>query len=184
MTAERKPSALWPPMIRPAEERDLQALPALENSAGMLFTEIPELAWLADGEDLSVSRYRELVAQGYSWVAVDPGHHAIAFLCATVEEDELHIWEVGVRRDMQRRGIGRQLIGQALRSALHNGLCSITLTTFRDVPWNAPFYSNLGFEMLEGAAMGDRLRTLLEAEVERGLPLKSRCAMRLRLCHP
>jgi GNAT superfamily N-acetyltransferase len=167
--------------VRPAEERDLEALPTLENSAGMLFREIAALAWLADGEDLAISRYRELLTDGASWVAVDAEDRPIGFLCASVESDALHIWEVGVRRDLQRLGIGRGLIMRAIEAAHRNGLPAVTLTTFRDVPWNAPFYTKLGFETLAGTAVGDRLKALLNAEVDRGLPLELRCAMRLKL---
>lgn len=180
MTAEQSPVD-WTPIIRPVEEGDLEALPALENSAGTLFREVPELAWLADGDDLSVSRYRELAADGASWVAVDAADRPIAFLCGSIEPDALHIWEFGVRRDLQRRGVGRLLIGRAIEAAVSSGLSAITLTTFRDVPWNAPLYQKLGFEILEGAAIGERLLALLKDEIRRGLPIKLRCAMRLGL---
>jgi GNAT superfamily N-acetyltransferase len=181
MKAGRKSQADWALIVRPAEERDLDALQALENSAGMLFREIPTLAWLADGEDLPISRYRELLADGASWVAVDEGDRPIGFLCASIETDALHIWEVGVRRDWQRQGIGRSLIVRAIHAARRSDLPAVTLTTFRDVPWNAPFYANLGFETLAGTQVGNRLKALLSAEVDCGLPLESRCAMRLKL---
>jgi len=57
--------------IRIAKDRDAQALPDIERSAGQVFREIPELAWIADDEDLTVERHRELIAKGTSWVAVD-----------------------------------------------------------------------------------------------------------------
>jgi hypothetical protein len=52
-------------------------------------------------------------------------------------------------------------------------LRSLTLTTFTDVPWNAPWYSRLGFELESCDA---RLSALVLMEVERGLP--RRCGMR------
>ena len=36
--------------------------------------------------------------------------------------------------------------------ALH--LPAVTLTTFRDVPWNAPFYARLGFRVIEALSPG------------------------------
>lgn len=167
--------------IRAAEARDAEALPTLENSAGTLFRSFPSLEWLADSEDLPVERYRELIAQGANWVAVDPDERPIAFLCGSVEEDELHIWELGVRRDLQRFGIGRSLLLAAIHEARWRSLAAVTLTTFRDVPWNAPFYARLGFEQLAGEAIGNRLERVLRADAERGLPIHDRCAMRLRL---
>jgi GNAT superfamily N-acetyltransferase len=172
-------SVIW--AIRRAEAEDADALPALENSAGTVFRDIPALAWLADGEDLPVERYREFIAGGASWVAVDMNDKPIAFLSGSIEGDALHIWELGVRRDLQRLGIGRALLHAAIREARCRDLVSVTLTTFREVPWNAPFYERLGFERLVGEAIGDRLKRVLRADAERGLPVDARCAMRLWL---
>jgi N-acetylglutamate synthase-like GNAT family acetyltransferase len=47
-----------------------------------------------------------------------------------------------------RKRIGRQLIACVADHARTLGLTSLTLTTFRDVPWNAPFYARLGFEYI------------------------------------
>ncbi len=58
---------------------------------------------------------------------------------------------------------------------------ALTLTTFRDVPWNAPLYQRLGFELLTGPEIGERLARILVGEAERGLPGDRRCAMRLLL---
>jgi hypothetical protein len=41
---------------------------------------------------------------------------------------------------------------------------ALTLTTFRDVPWNAPYYARLGFVMLGPAELGPELRDLIERE--------------------
>jgi hypothetical protein len=57
----------------------------------------------------------------------------------------------------------------------------VTLTTFRDVIWNEPFYKRLGFRTLRDDEMDERLAELLRQEAERGLPEGSRCAMRLDL---
>jgi N-acetylglutamate synthase-like GNAT family acetyltransferase len=78
-----------------------------------------------------------------------------------------------VRGDVQNRGIGRQLIHAAEIFARERHLESLTLTTFSDVRWNAPWYSRTGFEISVG---DERLTALVRAEIERGLP--RRCAMR------
>jgi ribosomal protein S18 acetylase RimI-like enzyme len=61
-----------------------------------------------------VERYRELIAQGTSWVAVDSHDQPIGFLSAEILTDELHIWELAVRLDQQRSGHGRALIARAI----------------------------------------------------------------------
>ena len=54
----------------------------------------------------------------------------------------------------------------------------VTLTTFRDVAWNAPFYAAMGFEILPDSALSDRLRKILRDEGAHGIPIERRVAMR------
>ena len=60
-----------------------------------------------------------------------------------------------------------------------SGLSSLTLTTFRDVPWTAPFYARLGFDYV--TELTPELRQKREDETAHGLAFDSRCAMRLPL---
>ena len=79
------------------------------------------------------------------------------------------------------QGIGRRLIDAAIAAARVRGLSAVTLTTFRHVPWNAPYYQRLGFETLAAHQLNQRLAIILKGEVEAGLPGDRRCAMRLNL---
>lgn len=166
--------------IRIARETDAPWLPVLEHSAGESFRAISELAWIADGEDRSAGWYRELLARGASWLAVERGD-PVGFLAAEVIGRELHIWEFAVRQDRQRCGHGRALFGAALADARARELDAITLTTFRDVSWNEALYQRLGFVTLDRGQAGARLEAVLAAEIERGLPAARRCAMRLAM---
>jgi len=56
-----------------------------------------------------------------------------------------------------------------------------TLSTLRDVPWNAPFYGKLGFRILVERELTQTLRELLESEARLGLPMKNRVLMRREL---
>ncbi|MDR3399905.1 MAG: GNAT family N-acetyltransferase [Pandoraea sp.] len=167
--------------IRVATPDDAPALPRVDRSAGELFRLLPELAWLADGAGMPVARHRELIMKGVAWVAVDQDDKPVAFLEAEVFGDELHVWEVSVHRDWQSRGLGRALMAAASGHAAHTGLAALTLTTFRDVPWNGPFYTRLGFVPIAAPDLSERLRKVLAHEVAAGLPEARRCAMRQRV---
>lgn len=170
--------------IRPARAGDADALPDIEQSAGLAFRAIPELAWLADGDNVSPQRHRELIAEGTCWIAVDDKDRPVGFLSAGIEGETLHIWEFDVRLNRQGSGIGRALLERAIKDARRRGLAAVTLTTFRDVAWNAPFYRKFGFHILEGAEIDERLASLLSGEAEHGMPAARRCAMRLELAKP
>jgi len=162
--------------IRVAEFEDAHALPAVERSAGMRFRSIPDLAFLADGDDRPVEWHRHHIAQGTEWVALSETEEIVGFLAAEIVGRELHIWELAVRYDMQNQGIGRKLIDTACAFARRRDLRSLTLTTFSNAPWNAPWYERLGFVRSRD---DERLAALVRAESELGWP--SRCAMRKTL---
>lgn len=167
--------------FRRAIEADADVIPELEQSAGLLFRTDQELAWLADADNLPADRYREIIAEGWSWIAENIEGHATAFLAATLEDRELHIWELGVRIECQLRGIGRQLMQRLIAQATQGRISAVTLTTFRDLPWNMPFYQSIGFEPVAPENLDPRLAALLAAEIKKGLPAARRCAMRRML---
>jgi GNAT superfamily N-acetyltransferase len=167
--------------IRPTRPEEAALLPAVERSAGQAFRAYPDLAWLADGDDLPVEHHVLRIVQGLSWVAVERADAPFAFLIAERHDDALHIEELDVRQDRQGQGVGRALLGHVVAWAREQSLGAITLTTFREVAWNAPFYAREGFRMVEGEALNMRLKALLASEADRGLKPEGRCAMRLDL---
>jgi len=168
-------------LIRLARPSEANLLPAIERSAGQLFRTLPDLAWIADDRVAEPEDYAELIALGLVWVAVDDDDRPVGMVAAETEEASLHIHELDVGAPDQGRGLGRALLTVALEAARQRGLADLTLTTFRDVAWNAPFYERFGFRILEPHDTPPRLTGKLEAEIARGLPADRRCAMRLSL---
>ncbi|MBO4146732.1 GNAT family N-acetyltransferase [Enterobacter ludwigii] len=164
--------------VRPTRCDDVYALPAIERAAGERFRRYPELAWLAEGEVISAEQHLEYAERGQSWLAL-ANDRPVGFILTEAHSSSLFIVELSVDLDWQGKGIGRQLIACVADHARKLGLTSLTLTTFRDVPWNAPFYARLGFEQI--AELTPELRQKREDEAAHGLAYESRCAMRLSL---
>lgn len=167
-------------MIRPTRPDETHLLPAIERSAGMAFSAIPELAWVAADDVLSAEEHRRLARAGTSWVAELDGH-PVGFACAECVGADLHVHEVAVRRDLQGQGLGTRLMRSVEAHARKTDLARLTLTTFRDVPWNEPFYRRLGFSIVAPDALDDRLRRVLDEEAAAGFPSAMRCAMQMSL---
>jgi GNAT superfamily N-acetyltransferase len=164
-------------VIRLAETRDLPLLPAIEFSAASAFEgrDVPsDLFTMVSYADDWVPQ----LAAKTLWVAEIDGT-VCAFLAASRHGGRLHIDEVDVRREAQGRGVGRRLMNHAIAWARRRKLGELTLTTFLDVPWNAPFYRSLGFEAWAEGEAPPELIAKVAAEKARGL--KNRCAMRLVL---
>lgn len=164
--------------VRPTRPGDVTALPAIERAAGERFRDYPELAWLAEGEVISAEQHLDYAERGLSWLAL-ANDQPVGFILAELHASSLFIVELSVHLDWQGKGIGRRLIACVADQARKRGLASLTLTTFRDVPWNAPFYARLGFEMI--TTLTPELREKREEETAHGLAYDSRCAMRLPL---
>jgi ribosomal protein S18 acetylase RimI-like enzyme len=167
-------------VIRAAQPADAELLPEIERSAGQAFLDVPGLAWIAEDEVQPPARHLELIAGGHSWVATD-GKALVGFLSAERLDDTLHVWELAVAHGFQGRGIGRALLAHAIDVARRRKLAAVTLTTFRDVRWNEPFYRKLGFRTLDAGTTPARLQAILDRESASGLPRDRRCAMLLAL---
>ena len=167
-------------MIRPARPADLAALPAIEASASTTFLAAPGLAWLAESEAISSERHIELLENGITLVA-EVGGQIQGFICCEPLGESLHIRELSVRHASQGKGIGLNLLEELASRAAAAGWPSLTLTTFRDLAWNAPFYARCGFEELSGDSLTPELQHQLAREAEHGLPPERRCAMVLTL---
>jgi len=82
------------------------------------------------------------------------GDPPVGFVCVGLVDGLPHIWQLSVHPDHGRRGLGRALVQAACRWARAEGFEAVTLTTYRDVPWNGPFYASLGFVTVDALAPG------------------------------
>ncbi|HEX8901207.1 GNAT family N-acetyltransferase [Vitreimonas sp.] len=166
--------------IRAATLEDAQFLPEIERSSGEAFRAVPDLAWIADDSVMSAEQHAPLIEAGGVWVAVKEAR-LVGFIAVEALPDAMHIWQMAVLRGEQGHGLGRALLNTVIETACSRRAAAVTLTTFRDVVWNAPFYAASGFRILEPDALCERLRGVLANEVAHGLPGERRCAMRLDL---
>jgi predicted N-acetyltransferase YhbS len=143
--------------IRLARPQDIELLPEIELSAGTAFAAVKGLEWLSKGDPTSIEAYQVTLAAELLWVACGDDSLPIGFLGAERFGLELHIAELSVQLDWQQRGIGRRLVETAVHHARLMNLSAVTLTTFRDVPWNAPSYAKLGFKVVSAPSMSGRL---------------------------
>ncbi|MCP1213495.1 GNAT family N-acetyltransferase [Acetobacter okinawensis] len=178
---EHPPRAAEACIIRLATLADCAHLPALEQDAARAFASIPELAWLAGGPVTSPAAHQRCVATQTCWVGVETTGQVRGFLSATPYGHTLHIEEMSVAQAAQGHGLGRRLLHSACQAAQERGMRHVTLTTFRAVPWNAPFYASVGFCVVPPNALDARLGHILEQEVAHGFDATARCAMRLDL---
>jgi ribosomal protein S18 acetylase RimI-like enzyme len=166
--------------IRPPRADELPILREIERRAGRIFVGVG-LATVADEDPPPVEHLAAHVATGTAWVAVDDGDRPAGYAIASVVDGEGHLDQVSVDPDHGRRGLGRALVDHVCTWAAAQGFDAVTLTTYRDVPWNGPLYVRYGFEALADGELGPELAAIRAAERARGLDIQPRIAMRRRL---
>ena len=115
-------------------------------------------------ETTSEQDLREAQAQKRLWVAL-AGDSPVGFAHVELREPRAaHLEELDVHPDHGRRGLGRRLVAAVCEWASNAGIGAVTLTTFRDVPWNMPFYSTLGFEEVPSRELSAELVSVVQDE--------------------
>ena len=164
--------------IRRARPDEHALLPAIERSAAKLF-ETAGLPAVAAGEPASVEFIDAVGRAGAVFVAaLAPNDVPVGFELVGFLDRAAHIYELSVAEGHGRRGLGGQLTEEAVRFAKREGASTVTLSTFLDVPWNAPFYERLGFRHIARTEWTPGMFLLHDHEVEAGLPVDRRGFMR------
>jgi GNAT superfamily N-acetyltransferase len=149
--------------VRPAGSGDLPLLPAIEQAADPLFASVGIV--FPPGPMVIEEAIRD---GAVIYVAGDP---PVGFAAVRRRDGNVHLEQIAVHPDHGRQGIGGRLLERVVDHAVEEGAARVTLITFRDVPWNGPWYARHGFGELPEAGYGPQIRALWQAEIAAGLHL-------------
>ncbi|QYC39619.1 N-acetylglutamate synthase [Nonomuraea coxensis DSM 45129] len=155
-------------MVRWADPEELPGLVPVELAADRLFEQVgitfpPGTTMIEEAGDPGLVLVEGVPPAGFALMGHVDGH--------------LHLDQLAVHPESMRRGIGGRLVTAVLDHARAIGVPRVTLTTYRDVPWNAPWYARHGFAVLPGEEWGPELRALVEHERALGLEVAPRVVM-------
>ena len=159
-----------PPTVRPASAGDRAVLDDIDERSESLFRvaghELPQFDPAPD-------------APAVIGVYVI-GRPPVGFVELAEVDGEAYVHEVAVLPSHMRRGYGTQLMAAAAAWSRERGYSSITLTTYRDIAWNGPFYGRLGYVEVDDPGPG--LAAIRAYETSVGLDeIGPRVVMRLSL---
>lgn len=150
--------------IRSSSPNDYLAIETIENSADLLLIERlrPE-SW-----EPAPSGQARAQEPGFILLAEQAQPDTVVGFVHVLERDGFaHLEQISVLPQHGRRGHGQRLVEAAKEEARQRGYDSLTLRTYADVPWNAPFYARLGFVETEPETHFHTL--LVDAEERLGL---------------
>jgi GNAT superfamily N-acetyltransferase len=166
-------------VVRLAGPEHVDKLPDIERAAATRFGDsLPEsvLAHVTPRDNLATAQQAGLL-----WVALEPEGTPVGFAVASIRGRRVHLEELDVLPEYGRKGIGTALLAAIEDHALASDCIEMTLTTFRDVPWNAPFYARVGFEVIPDHELEPEFIRRLADEAALGLDRSRRVAMRMSL---
>jgi len=145
-------------IVRAARPDELPLLPEIEASADILFEEagIKGLPPAGKVEDFKEADHIFVIGEpvnGFSRLDDIDGH--------------AHLEQLSVDREHSGQGLGSELLEETCRQAQELGYSAITLITFKNLKWNAPFYAKHGFT--EVSEVPEYLQPLRHHEQQLGL---------------
>ena len=165
--------------IRLATEAEARQCPAIEKAAGDMFAD--HHPSIVEDVEASPDRFLEACRLGALLVAVTAQGRVLGHAMLAREEDAAHLAEFDVHPDAQRRGLGARLLGAVEDWGRARGAERIVLTTFRDVPWNQPYYERRGFHEIPLQTAPAAVRREAEELVAEGFGPEVRLAMERRI---
>jgi GNAT superfamily N-acetyltransferase len=166
--------------VRLARPDEVPRLREIEDEAGTLFSGLGIIEESLD-ESFPLDDLRRLVGMEQVWVACLEDDLPVGMVIASAREGAVYVEEMDVLPGHGRRGLGARLLETVCAWAQAQGYRAVTLSTFRDVPWNGPFYRKHGFRELEPAEWTSGMRAIREREAQKGLRLEARVFMRREL---
>ncbi len=163
-------------MIRRPRPNEIKLLPQIENEADLRYARVG-LRRVIDMPPASLASLEHARRHGMLWVAVSRFDQPIGFALMKLRGGTAWLDQLSVLDRWQRQGHGAALIGRSVEMARALGFDSLYLSTYRGVPWNAPFYERRGFREVPRGSFVLPLRTVLMTERNHGHPVWRRAIM-------
>ncbi|MDZ4775546.1 MAG: GNAT family N-acetyltransferase [Alphaproteobacteria bacterium] len=150
-------------LIRPMRIQDIETVRAIERASATRF-QGTALAAIADDEPTDARTLEARIRTDDALVCVDDTDTPIAFVIARPLGADIYVEQIDVSPEH-----GGKRLGAALLAAMAARGPALALSTFRDIPWNAPWYRRLGFVDIADDALPPLLRHIHAEHIERGL---------------
>ena len=166
--------------ITDGELDDIPALISVDKAASALFAPTGLLEREALGDHVPTEVFEVEIPGGNVFVARNQHGWPVGFALVRLRGSGLYLDQVSVHPDHGQMGIGRALVIRVLTEAEARKLPHVSLSTFRDLPWNGPFYSSMGFKEIAPERLEPYMKEIEEAQ-RPFMDVSQRCFMRRKV---
>ena len=160
--------------FRVARLDEIETVRAIERASAQRFVGLMDA--LAADEPSPAAVLAARIEAGGLVVAVD-GDQLVGFVMFRPVETFAYVEQIDVLPAHEGRRIGAGLLDVVAGRARASGLAGLSLSTFKGVPWNAPYYRRLGFVEVADAALTPGMRAIRAEHLARGLDEAARVFM-------
>ncbi len=166
--------------ITAANVDDIPALIAVDKAASALFEPTKLLEPEALKDHVPADVFEAEIPLTNVFVARNQHGWAVGFVLIRMRGTGLYLDQVSVHPDHGQKGIGRALVIRVLTEAEYRKLPHVSLSTFRDVAWNGPFYASLGFKEIKTEKLEPYMLEIEDAQ-KPFMDVTKRCFMRRKV---
>ncbi|MFM0100673.1 GNAT family N-acetyltransferase [Paraburkholderia nemoris] len=163
--------------FRFAAPHDADTIRTIEFEAGKRFVSVG-MTGIADAPPMELELVHRKIDAQQIIVAVETDGTCVGFVMFEPQLARIYVQELDVLSSYAGQRIGAALIEQVAQLARAQQITQLILSTFREVPWNAPYYRRLGFRDIEEADLDAALIARRDAHIARGLDESKRVFMR------
>lgn len=169
--------------LRPARGNEIGELQNIDLASATLFRGLGLIDFGPLGEPtepIPEDRLRRGFGEGLVWVAVDDREELVGFALCSDRGEDLYLDQLSVLPRHGRRGVGSRLVRRCLQEAEARAFLRVSLSTFRKIPWNGPFYRRLGFREVPSWRLQDWQEEIRELQ-KQTMDVRLRCFMQRRV---
>ncbi|MEM1391665.1 MAG: GNAT family N-acetyltransferase, partial [Pseudomonadota bacterium] len=146
------------------EVGDIPALIAVDKAASALFAHTGLVEPDALDDHVPAEIFEQAMAVGD--VVTVYNHHGwpVGFAMFSVRGNGLYLDQISVHPDHGKQGLGRILVYAVIAEAEARRLGHVSLSTFRDLRWNGPFYASMGFVEMDRSKMEPYMLEIEDAQ--------------------
>jgi GNAT superfamily N-acetyltransferase len=164
-------------VIRLSGESDIPALMDIHTAAAARFAGLGLIA-TPNGlpEPIPVEAFENAASQNLLFAA-QLENRCVGFALCSIERPDLYLDQLSVAPEASSKGAGTALLDAITAEANLRNLWGVSLSTFREVSWNAPFFAKRAFQEIPRPGLA-----LWQLDIERAqaaiMDVNARCFMR------
>lgn len=166
--------------IARADQEEVERLIDIDLAAGQLFNDSGLISDDALSDHVPADIFETAIDNQNLLTARNEKGLAVGFALTSERAGTFYLDQISVHPDFGRKGLGSALIKRVVEEAKFRKLKTVTLSTFREIAWNGPFYKKHGFKEIARRQMEDWMIDLEKVQAA-SLDISQRCFMRRKV---